>query len=162
VSWVGEKTGNRGFSLERRRSILTRPRRSFTTASCAWKGSVWEVGCAGSASTGGDEPGDAPVVICSELPDKPGEPAANIRLLAEQIAGEVVRRHFPTGLPNLPRPLIWIERYLTFEGDPCEFALVDFAFWRPRPVGVETDGRVALGSACRESITGEDVRWLVA
>ena len=110
----------------------------------------------------GDEPGDAPVVICSELPDKSGEPAANIRLLAEQIAGEVVRRHFPRGLPNLPRPLIWIERYLTFEGDPFEFALVDFAFWRPRPVGVETDGRVALGSACRESITGEDVRRLVA
>jgi len=103
------------------------------------------------------------VVICSGLPDKSGEPAANIRLLAEQIAGgEVVRRHFPRGLPNLPRPLIWIERYLTFEGDPFEFALVDFAFWRPRPVGVETDGRVALGSARRESITGEDVCRLVA
>ena len=57
----------------------------------------------------GDEPGDAPVVMCSELPDKSGEPAANIRLLAGQIAGEVVRRHFPRGLPNLPRPLIWIE-----------------------------------------------------
>jgi hypothetical protein len=55
-----------------------------------------------------DSPGDAPVVICSELPDKPGEQAANIRLLAEHIAGEVVHRHFPGGLPNLPRPLIWI------------------------------------------------------
>jgi hypothetical protein len=110
----------------------------------------------------GDGPGDAPVVICSEMPDKPGEPAANIRLLAEHIAGEVVRRHFPEGLPNLPRPLIWIERYLTFEGDPLEFALVDFAFWRPRPAGLGTDGRVALGTARRESITGEDVLRLVA
>ena len=110
----------------------------------------------------GDEPGDAPVVICSELPDKSGEPAANIRLLAEQIAGEVVRRYFPRGLPNLPRPLIWIERYLTFEGDPLEFALVDFAFWCPRPAGLGTDGRVALGSARREPITGEDVRRLVS
>jgi hypothetical protein len=110
----------------------------------------------------GDEPGDAPVVICSERPNKPGKPAANIRLLAEQIAGEVVRRHFPRVLPNLPRPLIWTERYLTFEGDPLEFALVEFAFWRPRPAGLGTDGRVALGSACRESITGEVVGRLVA
>ncbi len=110
----------------------------------------------------GDEPSDAPLVICSELPDLPGEPAANIRLLAEHIAGEVVRWHFPRSLSNLPRPLIWIERYLTFEGDPLEFALVDFAFWRPRPAGLGTDGRVALGTARRESITGEDVLRLVA
>jgi hypothetical protein len=110
----------------------------------------------------GDEPGDAPVVICSELPDKHGEPAANIRLLAEHIAGEVMRRHFPGELPNLPRPLIWIERYVTFEGDPLEFALVDFAFWRPKPVGLGTEGPVVLGSARREPITGEDVRRLVA
>ena len=47
------------------------------------------------------------MVICSQLLDKPGEPATNIRLLAEHIAGEVVRRHFPAGLPNLPRPLIY-------------------------------------------------------
>lgn len=40
----------------------------------------------------GDEPDYAPVVICSELPDKPGEPAANLRLLAEQIAGEMAPR----------------------------------------------------------------------
>jgi hypothetical protein len=110
----------------------------------------------------GDEPSDAPVVICSELPDRPGEPAANMRLLAEHIAGEVVSRHFPGGLPNLPRPLIWIERYLTFEGDPLEFALVDFAFWCPRPAGLGTDGRVALGTARREPITDEDVRRLVS
>jgi hypothetical protein len=110
----------------------------------------------------GDEPGDAPVVICSQLLDKPGEPAANIRLLAEHIAGEVVRLHFPGGLPNLPRPLIWIERYLTFEGDPFNFALVDFAFWRPRPAGLGTDGRVALGTARRQPVAGEDVRRLVA
>jgi hypothetical protein len=31
----------------------TRPRSSYTTASCAWKGSVWEAGGAASASTGG-------------------------------------------------------------------------------------------------------------
>lgn len=110
----------------------------------------------------GHEPGDAPVVICSELPDDPGEPAANIRLLAEHIAGEVVRRHFPEGLPNLPRPLIWIEQYLTFEGDPLEFVLVDFASWRPRPAGLGTDGHFALGTARREKISGNEVRGLVA
>jgi hypothetical protein len=95
----------------------------------------------------GDGPGGAPVVICSELPDEAGEPAANVRLLAEHIAGGVVRRHFPGGLPNLPRPLIWIERYLTFEGDPPQFALVDFAFWRPRPAGLGTDGFALHGGS---------------
>jgi hypothetical protein len=65
-------------------------------------------------------------------------------------------------LDVLPRSLIWIERYLTFEGDPLEFTLVEFAFWRPRPAVLGTDGRFALGTARREPITGEDLRRLVA
>ncbi len=109
----------------------------------------------------GDEPGDAPVVICSELPDKPGEQAANIRLLAEHIAGEVVRRHFPEGPAKPTTTAHLIERFLTFERDPLEFALVDFVFWCPRPAGLGTDARVVLGSARREPIAGEDVRRLV-
>jgi hypothetical protein len=53
------------------------------------------------------------------------------------------------------------QSHYLFEGDPLEFALVDFAFWRPRPPGLGTDGRVALGTARGGPITGEDVRWLV-
>jgi len=51
---------------------------------------------------------------------------------------------------------------LTFEGDSLEFALVDFAFWRTRPAGLEAEGCVALGTACREPIPGEDMQLLVA
>jgi hypothetical protein len=110
----------------------------------------------------GEGPEDAPVVICSELPGKPGEEAANIRLWAEYLAGEVIRDHFPAGLPNLPRPLLWIEQRLTFEGDPQEYSLVSFPFYRPRPAGLGFDRRVTLGTPRREPISAEDVARLVA
>jgi len=109
----------------------------------------------------GEGPGDAPVVICSELPDGPDEEAANIRLWAEYLAGEVIRGCFPAGLPNLPRPLLWIEQYLTFEGDPQEYSLVSFPFYRPRPAGLGFDGHVVLGTPRREPIGAEDVVRLV-
>ncbi len=49
-----------------------------------------------------DEEGEnAPVVICSELPDNTGTPITNA---AEYIAAEVITRH------KLPRP-VWIEHY---------------------------------------------------
>ncbi len=110
----------------------------------------------------GEGPEDAPVVICSELPGRPGEEAANIRLWAEYLAGEVIRDHFPVGLPNLPRPLLWIEQRLTFEGDPQEYSLVSFPFYRPRPAGLGFDRRVMLGTPRREPISAEDVARLVA
>lgn len=106
----------------------------------------------------GEGPEDAPVVICSELP---GEGAANVTLLAEYLAGEVIRDHFPAGLPDLPRPLLWIERRLTFEGDPQEYSLVSFPFYRPRPAGLDHDGHVVLGTPRREPISAEDVARLV-
>jgi hypothetical protein len=95
------------------------------------------------------------------LPNKPGEPATN-KALGRAYSRRGGSPPLPRDLTNLPRPLIWIERYLTFEADPLEFALVDFAFWRPRPAGVGTDGRVVLGSARREPIIGENVGRLVA
>jgi hypothetical protein len=45
---------------------------------------------------------DAPVVVCTELPNNPGQSVTNS---AEQIAAEVIRAH------RLPTPLVWIEHY---------------------------------------------------
>ena len=53
--------------------------------------------------------------------------------MAGYLAAQVIRNHFPGGLPDLPRPLLWIEQRLTFEGDPQEYSLVSFPFYRPGP-----------------------------
>ncbi len=52
-SMGGREDGGSRIRLGEVERIPTRPRSSFTTASWAWRGSGWEVGCAGSASTGG-------------------------------------------------------------------------------------------------------------
>jgi hypothetical protein len=49
-----------------------------------------------------EEEQDAPVVICSELPNNGG---ASITYAAEQLAAEVIRSH------RLPTPLVWIEHW---------------------------------------------------
>jgi hypothetical protein len=47
-----------------------------------------------------EEEQDAPVVICSELPNNWG---TSVTYAAEQLAAEVIRSH------GLPTPLVWIE-----------------------------------------------------
>jgi hypothetical protein len=49
-----------------------------------------------------EEKRDAPVVICSELPNNGG---TSITYAAEQLAAEVIRSH------ELPTPLVWIEHW---------------------------------------------------
>jgi hypothetical protein len=49
-----------------------------------------------------DDPGDALLVICSELPNNPG---GSITDSAEVIAAGVIRAH------ELPTPLVWIEHW---------------------------------------------------
>ena len=96
-------------------------------------------------------------MICSELPagEQQDKEAANVMLLAEYLAGEVVRDRFPAGLPDLPRPLLWIEQRFTFEDDPQEYSLLTFTFYHPRPAGLGPGGRVVLGTPQRESISAE-------
>ncbi len=59
-----------------------------------------------------DDMRDAPVVICSELPNNPGGSITNS---AEVIAAGVIRAN------ELPIPLVWIEHWPeeTTEGRPC-------------------------------------------
>jgi hypothetical protein len=49
-------------------------------------------------------------------------------------------------LPDLARPLLWIEQCLTFEGDPQEYSLVSFPFYGPRVAGLAIGGHVVLGT----------------
>jgi len=49
-----------------------------------------------------EEEQDAPLVICSELPNNGG---TSVTYAAEQLAAEVIRSH------GLPTPLVWIEHW---------------------------------------------------
>jgi hypothetical protein len=66
-----------------------------------------------------DDMRDAPVVICSELPNKPGGSITNS---AEVIAAEVIRAN------GLPTPLVWIEHWAEESTEGQEtFELVVFS-----------------------------------
>jgi hypothetical protein len=66
-----------------------------------------------------EEEQDAPVVICSELPNNGG---TTVTYAAEQLAAEVIRSH------RLPTPLVWIEHWPKETTDVGEtFELVAFS-----------------------------------
>ncbi len=66
---------------------------------------------------------DAPVVICSELPNNGG---TSVTYAAEQLAAEVIRSH------KLPTPLVWIEHWPkeSTNGGEETFELVVFSSYR--------------------------------
>jgi hypothetical protein len=70
-----------------------------------------------------EEEQDAPVVICSELPNNGG---TSITYAAEQLAAEVIRSH------RLPTPLVWIEHWPKESTDSGEetFELVVFPSYK--------------------------------
>jgi hypothetical protein len=70
-----------------------------------------------------EEEQDAPVVICSELPNNGGTSITNA---TEQLAAEVIRSH------RLPTPLVWIEHWPKESTDNGEetFELVVFPSYK--------------------------------
>src|ERR671910_3697785 len=69
-----------------------------------------------------DDPGDALVVICSELPNNPGGSITNS---AEVIAAGVIQAN------ELPTPLVWIEHWPEESADEQEtFELVVFSSYQ--------------------------------
>jgi hypothetical protein len=70
-----------------------------------------------------EEDYDAPVVICSELPNNAG---TSITYAAEQLAAEVIRSH------ELPTPLVWVEHWPEESTDGGEetFELVVFSSYQ--------------------------------
>jgi hypothetical protein len=78
------------------------------------------------------EDGQAPVVICSQLPDNDNTSVTN---MAEYLAAEIMESHpdifDPFSLGNIPgisydKPFVWIEHYQTgARGSRCDPATFD-------------------------------------
>lgn len=103
-------------------------------------------------------PGDAPVVLCSELPAGDMQELAR---LAGYLAAEVIREWFPDGLPDLPRPLLWIEHRPARRRGPGSYALLTFPTYEPRIEGAGFVRRVTLGVPGREPLALREVEILV-
>lgn len=105
------------------------------------------------------EPGDAPVVACS--PSTEIDSADASIEASRYLAAEVVREFFADGLPDLPRPLLWIEhRPGRRRRGPGRYFLLGFATYRPRPEGLGFVKRVSLGLPAREPLSPEEVGLL--
>ena len=104
------------------------------------------------------ENGDAPVVLASE-PTEVGE--VSVADISE-LAAEVIQRHFPDGLPDLPRPLLWIEhRRSRGRRGPGRYFLLDLPSYRPLPVSAGFVCPVTLGAPRRERLAPEEVARLM-
>lgn len=103
----------------------------------------------------GGAPGDAPVVLCTDLPEGRGEE------MVERLAAEVVRDRFGGNLPDLPRPLLWIEHRPSRRGrGPGRYHLLTFPTYEPRLEGAGFVRRLTLGAPSRESLTPQEVTVL--
>jgi hypothetical protein len=99
--------------------------------------------------------GDAPVVVCEELPD-----VGDVVEMAGQLAAEVILEHFAGALPDLPRPLLWIEHRPARRRGAGRYALLTFPSYSPRQVGAGFVRRVTLGAPRREDLTSGEVAIL--
>jgi hypothetical protein len=86
-----------------------------------------------------EEEQNAPVVICSELPNNGG---TSVTYAAEQLAAEVIRSH------RLPTPLVWIEHWPKEATDGGEetFELVVFSSYKVEEREHPISGRQERGS----------------
>ena len=101
---------------------------------------------------------NAPVVVCEALPGV-GEVASEE--VFGQLAAEVIREHFSGGLPDLPRPLLWIEHRPARRRGPGRYFLHTFALYRPRIVGAGFVRRFTLGASRREPLHPAEVEALI-
>jgi hypothetical protein len=104
-----------------------------------------------------DEAGDAPVVVCEELP---GVGSAGVSEMSSQLAAEVILEHFADGLPDLPCPLLWVEHRPARRRGPGRYVLLTFPSYDPRPAGAGFVRRVTLGAPRREPLNPDEVAIL--
>ncbi len=100
-----------------------------------------------------DEERDAPVVVCSELPDNRGMSVTNA---AERIAAEVIKRH------GLPIP-VWIEQRTaeTVHGPEERFSLVVFSDPEVRELPPYLGVRLTIGEPTFKRLDRSSVEVLV-
>jgi hypothetical protein len=98
------------------------------------------------------------VVVCEELP-RVGDIATEE--VSGFLAAEVIREHFSDGLPNLPRPLLWIEHRPARRRGPGRYFLHTFPSYQPRTVGAGFVRRVTLGPSHREPLHPSEAAILI-
>ena len=104
------------------------------------------------------ESGDAPVVVCEELRDN----GVRVSEVSEYLAAEVIRDHFPDGLPVLRHPILWIEHRPSRRRGPGRYRLVIFSSYAPRPAGAGFVRRETLGASVhREPLSPREVAVLI-
>ena len=101
---------------------------------------------------------DAPVIVCEVLPEVGGVTSGEV---FGQLAAEVIREHFTGGLPDLPRPLLWIEHRPARRRGAGRYFLHTFPSYRPRIVGAGFVRRVTLGASRREPLNPAEVDTLI-
>jgi hypothetical protein len=97
------------------------------------------------------EKGQAPVVICSQLPDNHHTSVTN---MAEYLVAEVIEEH------DLPTPLVWVEHYPEHEGETGEYSLVRFSSWDPVEVCLGGVWRCRIGYPRWSPLTCEEIEAL--
>lgn len=103
-------------------------------------------------------PGDAPVVVCSEPLEVGGSLMSGT---SEYLAAEVVEEHFAGRLPDLPRPMIWIEHHPGRRRQSSDdYRLLTFPSYTPKCEGAGFVRRVTLGSPRREKLSAAEVAAL--
>ena len=99
---------------------------------------------------------DAPVVVCTELPNNPGTSVTNA---AEQIAAEVIKGH------RLPTALVWIEHYEDgargTPEDPHTFDLVLFSGYEVSEVLRAGEWRKEIGAPNWKALDRASVEALI-
>lgn len=102
---------------------------------------------------------EAPVVVCEEVS---GIGGAGVDEMSSQLAAEVIKEHFPDGLPDIPVPIMWIEYRPPRRGHGRgKYFLITFDSYEPRPVAAGFTRRVTLGKPKREPLTPNEVTSLI-
>ena len=97
------------------------------------------------------------MVVCEQLPVV-GDAATTE--VSGFLAAEVIREHFSDGLPDLPRPLLWIEHRPARRRGPGKYFLHTFPCYEPRTVGAGFVRRVTLGTSHREPLAPPEANSL--
>lgn len=80
--------------------------------------------------------------------------------MSSQLAAEAITEHFAVGLPELPRPVLWIEHHHRRQG-PGRFYLITFPSYEPHPEGIGFVRRMTLGPPTREPLTSQEAAILI-
>ncbi len=101
-----------------------------------------------------------PVVLCSELAENTNTSVTN---MAEYLAAEIIRAHFPLRFESVEEPIIWIEYYGFLYGESAAcYARVSFDSYRPCPVtNASGNPRLRLGRPHWRHMSQADVETLI-